>query len=147
MSLYPSATVFWGFQVSADVRAEMASISHRDYGSDYHIAMRYGLKQPPFVPLEQDPEAHQKWLQSLEDRRTVVQRTGCEILSSGSTEWSENSYFAGISASVWKDAHGKHSKTLLPHAEHGWEELLRSFCDKMNIPWQEPAWRLIAWYG
>lgn len=101
------------------------------------LAMHQGLPKPE-GEWDDNPEAHRAY---YEARKTLPIDTDCQgdMMSDVVRTYLiiKESRFNGMKIPV------DHVRTPPPE----WDELLRAFCEKSGVPFQQPDWYLIASYG
>jgi hypothetical protein len=102
------------------------------------LAQLSGVVDPgPFSSETED--AHVEYWKR---RREIVEKEECEIDTHGSGECPMP--FVCVKASKTKANRGYPQEILSLSVDPEWNAALRTFVDKMGIPWQDPKWWLVS---
>jgi hypothetical protein len=144
MGTSTDALIYWGFDFHDKDGGEPWH-DDREMLEDWEdiYAIRKGIARPA-MSFEDDKDAYRAFWKA---RKVVVERSGCSIDMHQHIDVSV--YFVCIKASHLRAWRG-HPIQLRPDfftVDPLWEDRLRTFCELMNIEWQEPKWWLASYWG
>lgn len=138
-----SGIVFWGFVIPDDV--ELPWEAHDAAQWQDHFATVMELK-PPEVAYEGNEEEYHTYYDQMQ---AAVVEAGCEVDATGDHEWAERPRFVHVTAGqIYASA-----PQVEPldagrlEVKPEWNAKLKSFCELMGIPFQEPGWYLTSANG
>lgn len=105
-----------------------------------------GVKMPEESYDEKDAKLKERYHAAWDAQRAVLKKEVCEIDTHATGDYPMP--FVCIKATKTTAYLGDPKKIETPKTDpKEWIEALRTFCDKLGIEWQEPAWYLVSYYS
>ena len=123
--------------------AESNGLDENDFEFEDLYALKVGVDRPKEAfSKASEPLYHQYW----DKKREVNQQSGCEV----GTYCSDGSpmYYVCIRDSEYTANRGY--ATEIPDgltAKPEWKDKLKEYCGLMGLPYMEPAWLLVSYWG
>lgn len=148
MGVSTDGILFYGIAYGEDLDvselAEHHGIAYEDFDFDFETlyADKMGVKSPT-GDYDLDPEVFKKY---WADKREINKKSGCEIGTYCSGDYPM--YYLAI-----KDGHysvSRGSETEIPDgltAKPEWKQQLELYCAFMGLPFKEPKWLLVSYWG
>lgn len=149
MGVSTDALLVWGFDLGEEPEMPEGSLAGRylededcpvSWEDTYAIAV--GVKPPPDEFNDDTKEAFREFWPA---RTKAVEEGGCSIEHHCHHEVT----MYAVSACCYQAGRGDPLRLTASDLEvgAGWEGKLRAFCEVMGIPWQEPGWLLMSYWG
>jgi hypothetical protein len=154
MGMDAKAYILWGFDLGGPENAKAEDWvptifgppePDEDYeGEDWEetYTSRMGLERPAEEWREEDKEL---WSEYFKKKRELIAASGVNIQWHGCDGC--DCYAVGIAASQINGWWCESTEVDLKVPEGDWEDKLREFCRVMEIPWKEPKYILLVYYG
>lgn len=137
MGMDATAILFWGIVFTDDDEIP------RDFADDVYEALDADQKRDVPEPSGDDYKSGE-WA-AWRERRDAWERGQCDLGRCGSCD--DASYFARPNAAEIKVDWGDATEIKSLEVDPTWEPKLRTFCERFGLPWREPRWWLVAYYG
>ncbi len=122
---------------------EPDSESHYEDPEDYY-AYKMGV-EPPTEEYSEEPSIREKFLKYWKAQRAIYEKSGCDIIYYCSDQCTM--FAVGIEKSI-KCAHrGDALEIENLDVQPEWDGLLKHFCEIMEVPYKQPKWLLVSYYG
>jgi hypothetical protein len=130
MGTSTDAIFFWGIAYEEE--------DHEGWSWEERYADTFGLHEPR---VEDSAGRATYW----EKKEQLVEACECKvgIHCSGECPF----VFVAIKKSIAKARRGYPEEVKSMTVEPDWEAKLRDFCERMKMPWQQPRWLLVSYWG
>jgi hypothetical protein len=146
MGVSTDAILFWGI-VSTDEDERWLRPSDEDEEGDVpdweaRYAAAVGVPEPsePYGE-ESKPLYHDYW----DRKRAAIEASGCSMGTHCSGDYPMD--YVTVVASKTRASRGCPQEIRSLEVGPDWEAKLRDFCAQLGIPWQEPGWWLVSYWG
>lgn len=145
MGTSTDAILFWGIAYKEDELLE-DDVDLYDRWEERYCATQ-GLPDPGEISDEEyaKPGVRERHLEYLSKKEALLRELAVELDTHCSAEYPIP--FVAIKEATVVTKRGYISEIGSLDVDPSWEPKLRAFCEVMGLPWKEPGWRQVAWWG
>lgn len=145
--------LFYGIAYGEELDMDEISKFHGhdpDVGFDGDFETLYADKMGVVSPTEEysrdDKAVQDKYVAYWNAKREINKQGGCEVGTYCSSDYPM--YYACVKAGHYSVSRG--DETEIPnglHFEPNWNQQLQDFCTLMGLPYKEPKWLMVSYWG
>ena len=139
MGVSTDAILFFGFSAE-DEEAWSEVFGEKEW--EDKLAEKKGLLPPAEAFSEKTRDAHREYWTKKEE---LVRAQGCDVGYHCSGDYPIP--YVAIQESVVTAYRGSVKEVMTLEVKPGWRDQLKEFCTLLDIPWQEPKWYLVSYWG
>ena len=140
--------IAYGEDLQMDELATFHGLGEDGFDGDFDLlyANKMGVTGPTEEYTRNDKAIQDKYSAYWDAKREICKQGGCEVGTYCSSDYPM--YYVCVKAGQYAVSRG--SETEVPnglHFEPHWNEMLQKYCELMGLPYSEPKWLLVSYWG